>query len=137
MLERLADGCPHVLGERDLGLRLEVVGEHPEALVRVDPAAARRRDRLRALEGKAGRVREQVPHRRAGRARGLVEVDDSLLGGDERRERGDRLRHRGEPDDARASPSVSAAPPSDTTPAAANDDRPVLDLAKRLHAARY
>ena len=47
-----------------------------------------------ALERQAGRVRQQVPHGGAGRARGLVEVDDALLRGDEHRERRDGLRDR-------------------------------------------
>ena len=70
--------------------------EHGEALVGVDPAPARRRNRRRPLEGQPGGVREQMPHGRAGRPGRLVEVDDALLGGDERRERADGLRHRGE-----------------------------------------
>ena len=46
--------------------------------------------------GKPRRVREQVANGRARRPGRLVEVDDALLGGDERRERGDRLRDRSE-----------------------------------------
>ena len=47
-----------------------------------------------ASNGSPERVREQVANGRAGRAGGLVEVDDSLLRGDEHRDRGRELRHR-------------------------------------------
>ena len=57
--------------------------------------AAGPRDRRVALERQPGGVREQVPHRRAGRAGGLVEVDDPLLRGDEHGDRRRELRHRG------------------------------------------
>jgi len=46
-------------------------------------------------------VREQVPDRRAGRARRLVEVDRPLLGGDERGQGDDRLRDRRPPKNPR------------------------------------
>ncbi len=90
-----------------------------------------------ALERQAGRVREQVADGRSGRAGRLVEIDDPFLRGDERRERGDRLRHRRETNRA---PDVTVR----RDPAFVIDhtrggelDRPVVDLAKRLHAARY
>ena len=136
-LERLADGLAHVLGELHLGTPGDVLRQHPERLVRVDAALSGTSDRDLALERQAGRVREQVADGRAGRAGRLVEVDDPFLRGDERRERGDRLRHRRETDRA---PDVTVR----RDPAFAIDhtrggelDRPVVDLAKCLHAARY
>ena len=86
--EWLADGGANVVGERHLRPRGDVLAEHAEALVRVDAAAAGRRDRHGAVEREPGGVREQVPHGRARRAGRLVEIDDTLLGGDERRESG-------------------------------------------------
>ena len=93
--ERLADRRAHVVGEGHLGAIREVCGEHAEPFVRVDPAPSRARDRLLSLERQTGGVREQVPHGRAGRACRLVEVDDSLLGGDEKGKGGDGLRDGG------------------------------------------
>ena len=93
-LERLEHGPSQVLGERHLGACLDVFGEHLEARVRVDAAHAGLRDRLPALERKAGRVREQVANGRPGRPGRLVEVDDALLDGDQDREGDHRLRHR-------------------------------------------
>ena len=98
----------------------DVLAEHAEALVRVDPPAPGRRDRRLALEGQAGGVREQVPDRRTGRPRRLVEVDDALLGRDERGEGGDRLRDRREAHGAVVSPCVSTTPSARVTPTAAN-----------------
>ena len=94
------------------------------------------RDRLRALERQARRVREQVADGRAGGAGRLVQVDDAFLGGDEHRESGHRLRHRGEP---YRSAGVAASPRG----AARIDDTrrgeldgPVVDLAECLARAR-
>ena len=80
-------------------------------------------------------MREQMPHRRAGRPGGLVEVDRPLLGGDERRQRGDRLRHRGPAEDERRRPT-----PRDLALRAQDGDghvlgRPVVYLPERVHEA--
>ena len=104
--ERLADGRAHVVGERHLGARARRArrgrrsprssrcGGGPGGAIGTAPS-----------NGQPGGVREQVAHRRAGRPGRLVEVDDALLGGDERRERAHRLRDRGEARPARrASP---------------------------------
>ena len=95
------------------------------------------RDRLRALERKPARVREEMANRRAGRPGRLVEIDDALLGCDERRERGDRLRHGCQSDRARrvAVRRHLAAWIDDT--GGGELDGPVVDLAKCLHARRY
>ena len=81
-------------------------------------------------------MREQVPHRRAGRAGGLVEVDDALLRGDQHRERRDGF-------DTEASRTAREVLASVERPGRIDDtgggelDRPVVDLAKCLHAPRY
>src|SRR5205085_476852 len=54
-----------------------------------------RSDGRRPVERKSGGVREQVAHRRAGRAGGLVELEETLLRRDENGNRRRRLRDRG------------------------------------------
>ena len=108
--------------------------QHAKGLVRVDPPVSRTRDRLGALERQAGGVREQVPDRRAGRAGGLVEVDHALLGGDHRRERRHGLRHGGEPNDARGVASGRHGTGRIDDSRGGELGRPVVDLAKCLHA---
>ena len=136
--ERLDDRRPDVVRERHLGLSGDVLAEHAEALVRVDPPPPGRRDRRLALERQAGGVREQMTDGCARRPRRLVEVDDALLGRDERRERGDRLRDRREAHGtARVPAGVAIAPSARVTPAAANGHVPGVDLVQRLHGARY
>ena len=76
--ERLDDRGAHVLGERHLRAPRHMLAEHAEPLVGVDPATPRLRDRRAPVEGKARGVREQVAHGRAGRPRGLVEVEHAL-----------------------------------------------------------
>ena len=136
--ERLADGRAHVVGERHLGPRGDVLAEDAEALVGVDAAAPGRRDRHGAVERQPRGVGEQVPHRRAGRPGRLVEVDDALLGRDERRERADRLRDRREADRRgacrRASRSWPSAP---VTPAAANGTSQPSIWRRASTAGRY
>src|SRR5580765_3586834 len=112
-------------------------GELLEAGVRVDAPYARARDRLVAVEREPGCVSEQMPDRRAFRPRRLVQVDDPLLGGDERRERDRRLRDR-----RPAKLLLTRATLGDDVAAAQHGDRdgaraPALDLRQRLHAARY
>ncbi len=82
-------------------------------------------------------MREQVANRRTGRAGGLVEVDDSLLGGDERRERGDGLRDRGESNRPRCVAVRRDLPVGIDDTGGRELDRPAVDLAERLHARRY
>src|ERR687891_1656887 len=107
--QRLADRRANVPGEGHLGPPREVVAEDAERLVRVDPPLARGSDRRLALERKPGGVREEVAHRRSGRPRGLVEIEDTLFGRDKHGERGDRLRDRGEADHAADVPVRVAA----------------------------
>ncbi len=135
--ERVAHRRPDVLGERHLGACLERRTDDPEALVRVDAPPAGRSDRDPALEGQPRRVGEQVPHGRAGRPGGIVEVEHALLGGDEHGERGDRLRDRGQSDGA-----TNVAAGGDRRVRARDAGRgergvPLVDLAQRLHAGRY
>ena len=82
-------------------------------------------------------MREQVADRRALRPRRLVEVDDALLRGDERRERDRRLRDR-----RPAELDVARPARRDDLAVAQHGDRdgaraPAVDLPQRLHAARY
>ena len=107
-----------VLGERHLGALLDERCRDFEAVVRIDAPLARPGDRRPLLEREPGRVREQVPERRAGRARRLVEIDEPLLGGDEHsppRSRASSPTPRGS--GARASPYVASTAP--VTPATA------------------
>jgi len=94
------DGSPELI-DRMLGRAIDHAdGWHPtgltpdqfrrlrerlEALVGVNPALSGTRDRRAIVERKPTRVGEQMPHGRAGRPRRLVQVDRSLLDGDERR----------------------------------------------------
>ena len=118
-------------------MRLEVRTEHAERLVRVDAAVLRPRDRLGALERKTRGVREQMPHGRAGRTGGLVEVDDALLRRDQRGQGGNGLRHRGEPHGAGRFPANVNVPGRIDDTGSGELDRPVVDLAESLHARRY
>src|SRR5205823_5923982 len=61
----------------------------------VDPPLSRSRDRHASLERQAGGVGKQVADGRSLRAGRAVEVDDALLGGDERGERRRELRDGG------------------------------------------
>ena len=119
--ERLAHGRAHVVGERHLGARLDVLAEH---------ARSPRWSRCGAVPGGAigaapsnGRPEAWASRCRtvdAGRPGRLVEIDDALLGGDERRERAHGLRHGGERTGRRASPRVAIVAVCTVTPAAAN-----------------
>ena len=136
-LERLADGPPHVLGELHLGTPGHVLRQHSERLVRVDASLSGTRDRDLALERQPGRVREQVADRRARRTCRLVEIDNAFLGGDERRERGDRLRHRRETNRGHDVTVRRDLAFGIHRTCRGELDRPVVDLAECLHAARY
>jgi hypothetical protein len=72
--------------------------------------------------------------RRAGRAGRLVQVDHALLGRNQHCERGDRLGHRGEPDDARRVAVRRDLTRGIDDARGGELDRPVVDLAKCLHA---
>ena len=135
--ERLADRRAHVLREGHLRPLGELGREHAEAFVRVDPAPLGRRDRLRALEGQAGGVGQQVADGRSRRAGRLVQIDDSFLGGHEHRQRGDRLRDGGKADRAPRVAMGLHAPAAEDDPGGRERDRPLVDLAKGLHARRY
>jgi hypothetical protein len=76
-----------VLGERHRRPLRDQCGSDLEAVVRIDAPRAGPRDRRAVVERQAGCVCEQMAERRAGRACGLVEVDDPLLGCDEHRDR--------------------------------------------------
>ena len=82
-------------------------------------------------------MREKVPHRRPGWAGGLVEIDDALLRGDERRERRDGLRYGCESDGSRNVPACRDGPAAVDHAGRGELDGPLVDLAKGLHAARY
>ena len=114
-----------------------MLGEPLEAGVRVDPPLPGLRDRRAFVERQARGVGEQVPDSRAGRACGLVEVDDSLLGGDQGRERGRELCHRSPAKDPVAWP-VRARDLA--LPKHSDRDRlrgPVLHLPQGVHRERY
>ena len=92
----------------------------------------------RAVERQPGCVGEQVPHGRAGRAGRLVEVDDALLGGDERGERADRLRDRGEAGRRGACRrGVAIVPSAPVTPAAAKGTSQPSIWRRASTAGRY
>jgi hypothetical protein len=82
-------------------------------------------------------VGEQMPQGRARRPGRLVEVDDPLLGRDQRCERRHELRH-GRP--FKDAPSLA---PTRTASASLDHgdgcmlDGPLVDQPKRIHAARY
>ena len=89
-----------------------------------------------ALERQAGGVREQVAHRRAGRAGGLVEVDDPLL---RRDEHGDRRSRASSPTPRESSRSMS---PYDGLDASGDRDggvcaRPRFDLREAPPSRRH
>jgi hypothetical protein len=82
-------------------------------------------------------MREQVSHRRAFRPGRVVEVDNPLLGRDERCQRGCRLGHRGPAKDV-----LARSVDGDFLGAAQDADghslrRPPLDLPQSLHGGRY
>ena len=82
-------------------------------------------------------MREQMPHGRAGRPGRLVQVDDALLGRDENGQGTHRLGDGSEPDRAtRVSVGMHFAVAGDHS-GRGERDRPALDLAEGLHAARY
>ena len=107
------------------------------ARVRVDAALAGLAERLRRVPREAGRVREQVPHRRALGPGRLVEIQHAFLGRDQRRVGGEQLRHR-----APAEPMLTVAvlgnnPVGRRDPGCVVLGRPFVDLAKRIHGGRY
>jgi hypothetical protein len=135
--ERLEHGRAEVVREGHPGPHPDVVAEHEEAVVRVHPARAGAADRRARLEREPGGVREHVADGRPGRACRLVEVEDSLLGGDECRERGRRLRDRGPAVGAGGCPvrrddALGADDPRRRTPGP-----PGVDLAQSVHGGRY
>ena len=95
------------------------------------------RDRLRALERQAAGVREEMADRRARRPRRLVQIDDALLGCDEHRERRHRLRDGSQSHRARRVAVRRHLATWIDDARGSELDRPVVDLAKRLHARRY
>ena len=123
-----------VVGERHLGPLLDEGGRDLEAVVRVDTPEAGPADRRPRIEREAGRMCQQVPERRAGRARRLVEVDEPLLRGDEHRHRRRHLRHRGPRESPPRVPVRRGGSAGD-----ADGDvvaRPPVDLAQRIHERR-
>ena len=127
----------HVVRERHLGLRGEVLAEHPEALVRVDAPAARRRDRRLALEGEArtrapgGAGPSSPAGRPARRGRRCPPP----------RRRAPRARRRASRPRRGAPPCRVAVRRDDCRPACARlpprTHGPAVDLAEGPHAARY
>ena len=127
--ERREHRLREVRGERHLRPLLDDARERLEARVGVDPPPAGLRHRRPVVERQPRRVREQVPDGRAGRPRGVLELDRPLLERDERRERGHRLRH-GRPAKARLRVPVHGqdAAASDTPAAAARASQPSICL---------
>ena len=80
---------------------------------------------------------QKMPNCRTGRSGRLVEVDDTLFGADKQCERGDGLRDRSEAHRASgiAARRNGAVGTDDTGGCIRN--RPPVELAKCLHAARY
>jgi hypothetical protein len=68
---------------------------------------------------------------------GLVEIDDALFGGNEHRERNDGLGDRCQSDRPSAVAVRRDRPTRIDDADCSERDRPVIDLAKCLHAARY
>ena len=135
--ERRDDRLPDVVRERHLRALRDVLAEHAEALVRVDAPPPGRRDRGHALERQPRRVGEQVPNGGPGRPGRLVEVDDALLGGDERRERRDRLRDRRQPyRPFRVAVGGDRGVRARHT-GGREGDIPGVDLVESVHGARY
>ena len=122
--------CAKYVGERHLGPLGDESAEHLETRVRVDAPLPGLRDRRACLERQPRRVREQVPHRRAGRAGRLVEIDDALLDGDEHGDRGCELRHRRPGERCPTSPNVASTRPVTDRDVVA---LPHVDLAQSLH----
>jgi hypothetical protein len=78
-----------------------------------------------------------MPDGRTRGARGLVEVDDALLGGDERGECRDRLRDRSEPNGVRGI-AVCCEDRVGACDSSRGEGRlPALDLVQSLHRGRY
>ena len=123
--------------ERHLRARLDVRRKRDEPGVRVDAALAGPGERLRRIPREAGRVREQMPDRRALGPGRLVEVDRALLGRDQRRVGGESFVTEPQPNRCSRRRARRRRPPAVATPAAACVCGPRLDLAKRLHGARY
>ena len=82
-------------------------------------------------------MREQVANGRSRRTVWLVEIDDALLGGNQRSERGDQLRHRSEANRARRITVGGNSPARFDDASGREVDGPAVDLAKYLHARRY
>src|SRR5205085_978145 len=103
--------------------------------VRVDAPRAGARDRRRGVEREPRGVGEQVAQRGAGRPGRLVDVDDALLGRDERRERRDELRDRGPADGAGAvADGAQLAPVRVEHRDRRERRRPRFDLTQSLHS---
>jgi hypothetical protein len=114
--ERLEHGLPHVVPVGHAGALGEERAEHCERGVAVDAAPAGLRDRRRAVERQPRGMAQQEPHGRPGRARGLVEGQHLLLGGDEHGRRGQQLGDRRQPQDlvdvaGELDPPVAPEPP--------------------------
>jgi len=78
-------------------------------------------------------VRQEVPDGGARRPRGLVEVDDPLLRGDQGRARRDRLRDRGEPHHARRVPPRREGLSGSGHAGGGEGDVPGVDLLQGVH----
>ena len=135
--ERHEDGLGEVLGKGDLGPSRDVLREHVEAVIRVDPPRAGAREGRTGVEWQPACVCEQVAYRRAGRAGGLVELERSLFRGHERRQCGRELRHR-RPAKAvlRRTVRVDGALGSHDGGRGVVGG-PAVDLAERVHRGRY
>ena len=116
---------------------LDVLGEHLEPDVGVDPPLARTTCRRPGLERQPGCVREQVPHGGSFGSRGLVQVDHALLGGHERGEGSHGLGHGG--------PAKLVLPrtvgrhrfPREDHPGRGGGGRPAVELTQSTHGRRY
>jgi hypothetical protein len=131
--ERLDDRGAHILGEGHLRAPRHVVAEHAEPLVGVDPATSRLRNRRSSVEGEARGVREEVAYGRAGRPRGLVEVEHPFLRRDEDGERGDELRHGRESDRPGRVPARRDDVRGARHPRGGEGDVPAVDLVQGVH----
>ena len=95
------------------------LGQHLEAVVRVDPPVAGFGHHLGGVHRQPGGVGQQVAHRAAGRAGRGVEVDHPLLDGHLGGAGDQGLGHRGQPDTRRPGRRSSASTPARPTTAAA------------------
>ena len=136
--ERDADGAAHVVGERHLGARREVLGEQ-HGTPRSSRSGGARAARSASVPSNgrpdacASRWRTVEPGGPAGSSRSTTPSSAATSS----RERGDRLRDRGEPHRASAiAARRNVAVGTDDT-GGGERDRPVVDLAKCLHARRY